>query len=114
MIFKNAQVTALGLETGWLRDVDAACDPSTVVAEVTVEFSAGEFFQHTYIDNYNVYDLSAWLSGQAGAYGSMMLWAMGDMDISFQTEGDYLLWGNHAMDQWTQGATQNKVQMVVL
>ena len=41
----------------------------------------------------------------------MMIWAMGDMDISFQTNGNFLIWGSHAMDQWTQGATQNLVQL---
>ena len=42
----------------------------------------------------------------------MMIWATGDMDIWFQTNGNFLVWGSHAMDQWTQGATQNLLELL--
>ena len=91
---------------GWLRDVDAACDPEAVPAEATVEVTGGEFFRHTYIDNYNVYDFSAWAAdgGHPGGKEQITMWAHGDFAIPFQA--------NHPMSRWTQGATQSKLHLL--
>lgn len=61
----------LSAAEGWLRDVDIEC--GNVPAQAVVEVGS-EHFQHTHLDEFNVYDFTDWVYAHPGGQEKITQW----------------------------------------
>jgi len=101
----NANVirSALRSTTGNIRDITPSCNRAAVPAGAKVDEGNG-IFQHVHLNEYNVYDFTAWSQAHPGGVTAITQWATGSFEIKWQA--------SHDMERWQRSSVRSSLALV--
>eukprot|EP00971_Amphidinium_carterae_P337823 6474864-Amphidinium_carterae.1 len=99
----NAIRTLLEAQSGRIRDITPLCSRVDVAAGIKLQ-ADGQVFQHVHLNEFNVYDFTAWASLHPGGASVITQWATGGYELQYQT--------SHPMERWYRSSTRASLAYV--